>query len=85
MTAASVGLPPRRLGGGRSGAISENSASDISLEYRARITSYFARSASFHGIANLPKLLQTTGINSREADELILGQALSHSQKIPFR
>ena len=41
------------------------------------MTSYFARSASFHGIANLPKLLQTRGIKCREAGQLISGQALS--------
>src|SRR5271157_1976125 len=55
----SVGLRPRTFGGGRSAEISSNSASDISVEYRSRMTSYFARSASFQGIANLPKLLQT--------------------------
>src|SRR5271165_5161035 len=55
----SVGLRPRTFGGGRSAEISSNSASDISVEYRYRMTSYFARSASFQGIANLPKLLQT--------------------------
>jgi hypothetical protein len=33
------------------------------------MTSYFARSASFQGIANLPKLLQTKGIKSREAGQ----------------
>jgi len=40
------------------------------------MTSYFARSASFHGIANLPELLQTQGINCREAGQPISGQAL---------
>ena len=41
------------------------------------MTSYFARSASFQGIANLPKLSQTKGIKGREAGQPILGQALS--------
>jgi hypothetical protein len=41
------------------------------------MTSYFTRSVSFQGIANLPKLLQTQGIKSREAGQPILGQALS--------
>src|SRR5208282_920345 len=73
----SVGLRPRTFGGGRSAEISSNSASDISVEYRSRITSYFARSASLQGIANLPKLLQTQGIRRREAGQPISGQALS--------
>jgi hypothetical protein len=40
------------------------------------MTSYFTRSASFHGIANLPKLLQTKGIKGREAGQPISSQAL---------
>ncbi|MFZ1963083.1 MAG: hypothetical protein WAU78_06390, partial [Roseiarcus sp.] len=43
----------------------------------SRMTSYFTRSASLQGIANLPKLLQTQGINSREAGQPISGRALS--------
>ena len=37
------------------------------------MTSYFTRSASFQGIANLPKSLQTKGIRRREAGQRILG------------
>jgi hypothetical protein len=43
------------------------------------MTSYFARSASFHGIANLPELLQTQGIKCREAGQPISGQAFSET------
>src|SRR5208283_1382475 len=39
----SVGLRPRTFGGGRSAEISSNSASDISVEYRSRMTSYVPR------------------------------------------
>ncbi|MGD1038946.1 MAG: hypothetical protein ABR878_17670 [Roseiarcus sp.] len=41
------------------------------------MTSYLIRSVSLQGIANLPKLLQTQGIKSREAGQPISGQALS--------
>ncbi|MGP7984858.1 hypothetical protein, partial [Rhodoblastus sp.] len=50
----------------------------------ARMTSYFARSASFQGIANLPKLLQTKGINGREAGQPISGQVL-RNQRLSLR
>jgi hypothetical protein len=57
------GEPPlRRRASEDSGKTNANSASDKSLEQRPRITSYFAyfaRSAAFHGIANLQKSLQT--------------------------
>src|SRR5665213_1046421 len=52
MMRRSVGLRPRFLGGGSSAEMSSNSSSDISVEYRSRITSYFTRSVSFQGIAN---------------------------------
>ena len=45
------------------------------------MTSYFARSASFQGIANLPELLQTKGIKGREAGQPISGQALSSADQ----
>src|SRR5271157_3305042 len=77
MMRKSVGLRPFALGGGSSAQTSSNSASDISVEYRSRMTSYFTRSASFQGIANLPKLLQIQGIKPREAGQPISGQALS--------
>src|SRR5208282_5872589 len=77
MMRKSVGLRPFALGGGSSAQTSSNSASDISVEYRSRMTSYFTRSASFQGIANLPKLLQIQGIKPREASQPISGQALS--------
>src|SRR5271157_2857400 len=76
MMRKSVGLRPFALGGGSSAQTSSNSASDISVEYRSRMTSYFTRSASFQGIANLPKLLQIQGIKPREAGQPISGQAL---------
>src|SRR5208283_4410177 len=76
MMRKSVGLRPFALGGGSSAQTSSNSASDISVEYRSRMTSYFTRSASFQGIANLPKLLQIQGIKPREASQPISGQAL---------
>src|SRR5208283_5853710 len=76
MMRKSVGLRPFALGGGSSAQTSSNSASDISVEYRSRMTSYFTRSASFQGIASLPKLLQIQGIKPREASQPISGQAL---------
>ena len=62
---------------GMESRVAAGPAFDMSLEYRARMTSCFARSASFHGIANLPKSLQTLGNKSREAGQQILGQALT--------
>ncbi len=52
-------LATSSLGAGSNGRISAYSASDKSLEYRSRTTSYFARSASLHGITTLQMSLQT--------------------------
>src|SRR5208283_2586336 len=82
MMRKSVGLRPFALGGGSSAQTSSNSASDISVEYRSRMTSYFTRSASFQGIANLPKLLQIQGIKPREAGQPISGQALRYGSQL---
>src|SRR5208283_3695731 len=82
MMRKSVGLRPFALGGGSSAQTSSNSASDISVEYRSRMTSYFTRSASFQGIPNLPKLLQIQGIKPREASQPISGQALIRYQNL---